>query len=61
MSDMGPGGGIQAFERDDVPRYVPDRILRFTGDASPSDPWPSIEEEDNNEEEQGREEREDQE
>ena len=32
----------QVLERDDCPRYVADRILRFTGDASPDDPWPSI-------------------
>mmetsp|Transcript_2496 Transcript_2496/g.5982 ORF Transcript_2496/g.5982 Transcript_2496/m.5982 type:complete len:1471 (-) Transcript_2496:34-4446(-) len=41
-SDEGPSGGVQAIERDVCPRYVPDRIMRFTGDASPNDPWPSI-------------------
>lgn len=24
--------------------YVPDRVLRFTGEASANDPWPSLEE-----------------
>ncbi|EKX39126.1 hypothetical protein GUITHDRAFT_143733 [Guillardia theta CCMP2712] len=41
-NDSGPAGGVQLFERDDHPKYVPDRILRFTGDASPEDPWPEI-------------------
>jgi len=41
-NDSGPAGGVQMFERDDMPNYVPDRILRFTGDASPEDPWPEI-------------------
>ena len=42
--DDGPSGGIQVLEpgwiRSD-PKYVPDRILRFTGDSSEKDPWPS--------------------
>lgn len=23
------------------PKYIPDRVKRFTGEASPMDPWPS--------------------
>ena len=42
-NDMGPEGGIQCIEPDDNPCYVPDRIIRFTGDASPKDPWPENE------------------
>ena len=41
-SDLGPAGGIQVQEPDDHKYYVPDRIFRFTGDASPQDPWPDI-------------------
>mmetsp|Transcript_34266 Transcript_34266/g.84301 ORF Transcript_34266/g.84301 Transcript_34266/m.84301 type:complete len:238 (-) Transcript_34266:99-812(-) len=43
QGDAGPSGGIQVIEPASVrnsPYYVPDRIVRFTGDASPSDPWP---------------------
>ena len=42
LSDVGPSGGIQEWQSDrEVECYVPDRITRFTGDASPEDPWPS--------------------
>uniref|UniRef100_A0A7S4PAX6 Globin family profile domain-containing protein n=3 Tax=Guillardia theta TaxID=55529 RepID=A0A7S4PAX6_GUITH len=41
-SDVGPAGGIQEIEKDTCERYVPDRIMRFTGDASPEDPWPEV-------------------
>eukprot|EP00802_Teleaulax_amphioxeia_P004181 Tamp_04185.p1 GENE.Tamp_04185~~Tamp_04185.p1 ORF type:complete len:777 (+),score=205.16 Tamp_04185:586-2916(+) len=44
-SDLGPAGGIQVQEPDDHKYYVPDRIFRFTGDASPQDPWPDINDE----------------
>jgi hemoglobin-like flavoprotein len=43
QGDAGPSGGIQVIEPASVrnsPYYVPDRILRFTGEASPNDPWP---------------------
>jgi len=43
QGDEGPSGGVQqqmpASHRAH-PRYIPDRILRFTGVASPHDPWP---------------------
>ena len=42
-NDLGPEGGIQCLEPDDSEYYVPDRIIRFTGDASPKDPWPEEE------------------
>ena len=42
-NDLGPEGGIQCLEPDDSEYYVPDRIIRFTGDASPKDPWPKEE------------------
>jgi len=45
--DEGPGGGIQVLESATVKQsahYVPDRVLRFTGEASANDPWPSLEE-----------------
>lgn len=42
-NDMGPEGGIQCLEPDDSEYYLPDRIIRFTGDASPKDPWPEAE------------------
>ena len=42
-NDMGPEGGIQCLEPDDSEYYLPDRIIRFTGDASPKDPWPEEE------------------
>jgi len=41
--DAGPSGGIQVLEPASVradPKYVPDRIMRFTGEASEHDPWP---------------------
>ena len=34
---------IQCLEPDDSEYYVPDRIIHFTGDASPKDPWPEDE------------------
>ena len=37
------GHPIQCLEPDDSEYYVPDRIIRFTGDASPKDPWPEEE------------------
>eukprot|EP00282_Hemiselmis_andersenii_P023993 CAMPEP_0172001742 /NCGR_PEP_ID=MMETSP1041-20130122/3034_1 /TAXON_ID=464988 /ORGANISM="Hemiselmis andersenii, Strain CCMP439" /LENGTH=1380 /DNA_ID=CAMNT_0012655407 /DNA_START=13 /DNA_END=4155 /DNA_ORIENTATION=+ len=43
-SDEGPSGGIQVLCPSSIrthPKYVPDRVIRFTGDASPMDPWPS--------------------
>jgi hemoglobin-like flavoprotein len=43
QGDAGPCGGIQVIEPASIrnsPYYVPDRILRFTGEASPNDPWP---------------------
>jgi len=43
--DSGPSGGIQVIEPASVrisPYYTPDRVLRFTGDTSPKDPWPSV-------------------
>jgi len=42
--DMGPEGGVVDTEPASIrshPKYKPDRILRFTGEASVSDPWPS--------------------
>jgi len=42
--DSGPSGGIQVIEPASVRNsvyYQPDRVLRYTGDASPSDPWPT--------------------
>mmetsp|Transcript_30810 Transcript_30810/g.48271 ORF Transcript_30810/g.48271 Transcript_30810/m.48271 type:complete len:252 (-) Transcript_30810:221-976(-) len=39
-SDEGPAGGVQELEPEDTPRYVPDRIHRFTGESTPNDPWP---------------------
>ena len=42
-NDFGPEGGIQCLEPDDSEHYLPDRIIRFTGDASPKDPWPEEE------------------
>jgi len=44
VGDDGPSGGIQELELASIrsdPKYKPDRILRFTGEASPNDPWPS--------------------
>jgi len=44
VGDDGPSGGIQELEPASIrsdPKYQPDRILRFTGEASASDPWPS--------------------
>ncbi len=41
--DDGPAGGIQTLEPASIradKKYVPDRVLRFPGEASPSDPWP---------------------
>uniref|UniRef100_A0A6U4YXK8 Globin domain-containing protein n=1 Tax=Hemiselmis andersenii TaxID=464988 RepID=A0A6U4YXK8_HEMAN len=43
--DAGPSGGIQVIEPASVRNssyYQPDRVLRYTGDSSPSDPWPSL-------------------
>jgi len=43
-SDEGPQGGIQVILSSSVrthPKYVPDRVKRFTGEASPMDPWPT--------------------
>jgi hemoglobin-like flavoprotein len=43
-SDEGPCGGIQSLCPASVrshPKYVPDRVQRFTGEASVMDPWPS--------------------
>ena len=41
LSDVGPAGGIQDLESEaDCPGYIPDRIKRYTGDATPQDPWP---------------------
>ena len=43
-SDEGPTGGVQILCPSKVrvhPKYVPDRVVRYTGDASPHDPWPS--------------------
>jgi len=42
-SDDGPSGGISLIEPASVrshPKYVPDRVMRITGEASPMDPWP---------------------
>jgi len=43
LGDEGPSGGLQvvvpASRREQV-RYVPDRIQRYAGPASPMDPWP---------------------
>lgn len=42
--DDGPSGGVQDLEPASIrsdPKYVADRILRFTGEASDKDPWPS--------------------
>uniref|UniRef100_A0A7S0U4W9 Globin domain-containing protein n=2 Tax=Hemiselmis andersenii TaxID=464988 RepID=A0A7S0U4W9_HEMAN len=44
--DLGPTGGVQVRENAAVrshPTYVPDRILRFPGDADPKEPWPEQE------------------
>ena len=41
--DLGPMGGIQVLEHDSCDRYIPDRVMRFTGSAEPTDPWPIIE------------------
>jgi len=41
--DDGPSGGVQVLEPASVRaqvKYVPDRVLRFPGEASPLDPWP---------------------
>jgi hypothetical protein len=41
VSDVGPAGGIQVWEWEaDCTGYIPDRILRYSGDAAPLDPWP---------------------
>jgi len=41
VSDVGPAGGVQVWEFEaDFPGYIPDRIKRYTGDASPQAPWP---------------------
>jgi hypothetical protein len=41
VSDVGPAGGIQVWEWEtDCPHYIPDRIKRYSGDATPQDPWP---------------------
>jgi len=46
VSDVGPSGGIQGWEWEaECPGYIPDRIKRYTGDASPQDPWPKHESE----------------
>eukprot|EP00281_Chroomonas_sp_CCMP1168_P028632 CAMPEP_0206255438 /NCGR_PEP_ID=MMETSP0047_2-20121206/24246_1 /ASSEMBLY_ACC=CAM_ASM_000192 /TAXON_ID=195065 /ORGANISM="Chroomonas mesostigmatica_cf, Strain CCMP1168" /LENGTH=552 /DNA_ID=CAMNT_0053681835 /DNA_START=1 /DNA_END=1659 /DNA_ORIENTATION=- len=45
QGDAGPPGGIQMMEPASVRNgrfYMPDRILRFTGEASPQDPWPAL-------------------
>mmetsp|Transcript_34261 Transcript_34261/g.84253 ORF Transcript_34261/g.84253 Transcript_34261/m.84253 type:complete len:954 (+) Transcript_34261:1476-4337(+) len=42
--DEGPPGGVQARMPSSIrvdEKYIPDRILRFTGESSPMDPWPS--------------------
>ncbi|KAJ1486818.1 hypothetical protein T484DRAFT_1788372 [Baffinella frigidus] len=41
--DLGPAGGIQVLEADSCERYNPDRVMRFTGSATVTDPWPIIE------------------
>eukprot|EP00961_Rhodomonas_salina_P202884 2737182-Rhodomonas_salina.2 len=41
------GGDTRVLESATVKQsahYVPDRVLRFTGEASANDPWPSLEE-----------------
>jgi len=41
--DDGPSGGIQVLEPASVraaKKYVPDRVLRFPGEAKSTDPWP---------------------
>ena len=44
FSDVGPTGGIQEWVSDaEVEYYIPDRIKRYTGDASADDPWPTHE------------------
>jgi hypothetical protein len=41
VSDVGPAGGVQVWEFEaDFPGYIPDRIKRYTGDATPQAPWP---------------------
>jgi hypothetical protein len=41
VSDVGPAGGIQVWEWEShCPGYIPDRIKRYSGDATPQDPWP---------------------
>lgn len=43
-SDEGPAGGIQSLCPSSVrshPKYIPDRVKRFTGEASVMDPWPT--------------------
>ena len=43
--DAGPPGGLQVLEPASVradPRYIPDRIMRYTGEANENDPWPRL-------------------
>lgn len=43
--DDGPSGGIQVQEPASVraaKKYVPDRVLRFPGEAKSSEPWPVV-------------------
>ncbi|KAJ1487502.1 hypothetical protein T484DRAFT_1889118 [Baffinella frigidus] len=42
--DVGPPGGIQVVEPDTCDRYEPDRIMRFTGASTATDPWAVVDE-----------------
>mmetsp|Transcript_52382 Transcript_52382/g.122906 ORF Transcript_52382/g.122906 Transcript_52382/m.122906 type:complete len:731 (-) Transcript_52382:98-2290(-) len=45
MNDAGPTGGIQAMEKAGIRQsghYVPDRVRRYTGEASNMDPWEDV-------------------
>lgn len=41
--DEGPAGGIQLKQPASMrahEKYIPDRVIRYAGEASPNDPWP---------------------
>uniref|UniRef100_A0A7S1E185 Globin domain-containing protein n=1 Tax=Hemiselmis andersenii TaxID=464988 RepID=A0A7S1E185_HEMAN len=45
IGDSGPCGGLQVLEPAKIrnrPHYKPDRVLRFTGEANHTDPWPTL-------------------
>jgi len=53
----GPSGAIQEMEPASIRNsayYFPDRVLRFTGDTSPKDPWPTTNLEDSSAQETAR-------